>query len=161
MLAKIFSSRQLDPLVEQLAKLKKGIVLVGGCFDVLHMGHVVFLQKAKHVGDTLVVLLESDQRIKKLKGQTRPIHNQAERAQILAALEAVDYIVCLPTSMTDRDYDQIVSQIKPQLIAITDGDAGITQKQRVASLIGAKIKEVTKKVGNYSTTQFLKDLSSK
>ena len=63
------------------------IVLVGGCFDILHLGHVVFLEKAKKEGDVLVVLLESDEKVRFLKGKGRPVHTQSERAEILSALK--------------------------------------------------------------------------
>ena len=81
--------------------MKKITVLAGGCFDVLHPGHIVFLEKAKKAGDYLVVLLESDKKIRKLKGKGRPVHSQKERAEILSALKSVDSVVCLPYMEND------------------------------------------------------------
>lgn len=133
----------------------ESICIVGGCFDVIHPGHIIFLQKAKKEADVLVVLLESDERIKILKGEKRPVHTQKERALILSELESVDFILLLPTLKNDSDYDKIITTIKPEVIAITAGDIGIEHKERVASLSGAKLKKVTKFIGNYSTTNIL------
>lgn len=138
-----------------LKSINKKICLVGGCFDVMHPGHIIFLQKAKKEADVLIVLLESDERIKILKGEKRPVHTQKERALILSALESVDFVLLLPTLENDSDYDRIITTIKPEVIAVTDGDIGIEHKKRVASLVGAKLKKVTKFIGNYSTTNIL------
>lgn len=135
-------------------KKNQKIVLVGGCFDVLHPGHVIFLQKAKRVGDILVVLLESDEKIKKLKGITRPVHNQDERAQVLSALAGIDYIVPLPDLKNDKSYEEIVLQIKPDIIAATAGIDDYYHK-RVSKIVGAQLKYVTKMIGSYSTSRII------
>ncbi len=132
----------------------KKIVLVGGCFDILHIGHITFLEKAKAAGNFLVVLLESDETIKKLKGEGRPINSQKDRAAILASLCMVDQVISLPV-MKDSDYDQLVTKIKPVIIATTAGDPALNHKKRVAKLVGAKIKVVTKQVQDRSTTRLL------
>lgn len=136
---------------------KKGqtTVLVGGCFDVLHPGHVIFLKKAKKVGDRLIILLESDEKIKKLKGVSRPIHNQKERAIILKALKFVDSVKLLPFMKTNKEYDTLIKKIKPDVIATTKGAAGNLHKERVANLVGAKLKYVTNMIGTHSTSSIL------
>lgn len=138
-------------------KRGKGLttVLVGGCFDVLHPGHVIFLQKAKRCGDRLIVLLESDEKIKKLKGVRRPVYNQKMRALVLKALKSVDRVVLLPFIETPSEYDVIVKKIKPDIIATTLGDPHIHHKKRAAKLVGAKLRYVTKLVGNHSTSKIL------
>lgn len=136
--------------------MKKSLVLVGGCFDVLHPGHVVFLKKAKKAGDYLLVLLESDQKIRQLKGEGRPVHTQKERAKNLSALGFVDFIICLPWLKTDLEYDELILKIKPDIIAATYGDGNIEHKKRVALKIGAKLVFVTKIIGEYSTSKILK-----
>lgn len=135
--------------------MKKYLVLVGGCFDVLHPGHIVFLQKAKKAGSHLLVLLESDQKIRQLKGAGRPVHTQKERAKNLSAIKAVDFIVCLPWLKSDSEYDELISKIKPDIIAATKGDTGIEHKKRIAKKVGAKLVYVTKKIGQYSTSKIL------
>lgn len=135
--------------------MKKTTVLVGGCFDVLHPGHIVFLEKAKKTGDYLTVLLESDEKMRRLKGERRPVHTQKERAKILSALESVDSVVCLPYIENDFEYDEIIAKIKPDIIAATHGDEGIEHKKRAAKKAGAKLVYVTKKIGQYSTSNIL------
>ena len=130
-------------------------VLVGGCFDVLHPGHVVFLEKAKREGDKLVVLLESDEKVKKLKGVKRPVHNQDERARVLLALKSVDEVVKLPFIEAEGDYDEIVKKIKPDVIAVAEGYENSHHHERAAKKVGAKIKYVTKIIGNHSTSRIL------
>lgn len=69
------------------------IVSTNGCFDILHIGHVRYLQESKKQGDILVVYLNSDASVKRLKGDSRPINNESDRAEVLASLECVDYVV--------------------------------------------------------------------
>ncbi|MEK7617106.1 MAG: adenylyltransferase/cytidyltransferase family protein [Patescibacteria group bacterium] len=133
----------------------KKVVLVGGCFDVLHPGHVIFLEKAKKAGDKLVVLLESDEKVKKLKGVKRPVHNQDERVQVLLALKSVDEVIKLPFIETEREYDEIIKKIKPDIIATAKGYENSHHHERSAKKVGAKIKYVTKIIGNHSTSRIL------
>lgn len=134
-------------------------VLVGGCFDLLHFGHLRFLQKARQAGDYLIVALEPDQSIKKIKGLDRPIHNTRQRRQILEALKSVDKVIVLKPGMTDADYLKLVLRIKPAVIAVTAGDRQLQNKKRQAKKIGAVVKIVTPKIAGYSTTAILKKLT--
>lgn len=131
---------------------KRRVVLVGGCFDVLHPGHVIFLEKAKKAGDELIVLLESDERIKKLKGINRPVHTQKERAIVLKALKFVDKVVPLPYIETDTGYRKLIEKIKPDIIAATEGMRDNHFKKQAAKLTGAKFIYVTKIIGNHSSS---------
>lgn len=133
----------------------KTTVLVGGCFDVLHPGHVIFLEKAKKAGDILIVMLESDQKIRKIKGIHRPVHNQKERELVLKALKSVDVVIPLPFIDSDQEYDKIIQKIKPNIIAATAGDPQNHHKVRSAKLAGAKLKFVTKLIGQHSTSRIL------
>lgn len=134
----------------------KKTVLVGGCFDILHPGHVIFLEKAKKAGDKLIVLLESDEKVRKLKGINRPVHSQKERALVLKALKFVDLVVLLPFIETDKEYDAIIKKIKPDIIATTKGYANVEHLKRCSKLVSARLKFVTKKIGNYSSSKILK-----
>lgn len=151
----IISLSRVKEFSRKLKKQGKKIVLCGGCFDVLHPGHVIFLERAKRCGDILIVLLESDQKIKKLKGINRPVHNQHQRAQVLSALRSVDYVVVLPNLEEEKDYDLLIMEIRPSVIAATKGSADIHHHQRVAKLVGAKLKYVTRMIGNHSTSRIL------
>ena len=130
------------------------ITLVGGCFDILHIGHIQFLEKAKKLGDVLVVLLESDSRVTELKGEGRPVNSQPDRATLLSALKAVDYVILLP-EMKSEDYDKLVLDLKPKFIAVTAGDRGISFKQRSANLVGAKVVSVVGTIPDKSTSKVL------
>ncbi len=118
------------------------IVLTGGCFDILHVGHVRFLSEAKKMGDYLVVLVESDKKVKRLKGENRPLFIQKERAEMLSALGSVDLIVLLPMMESDIDYLNLVKKIKPDVIAATEHDPQIEKKRRQAKEVGGELKIV-------------------
>lgn len=135
----------------------KKVVLAGGCFDVLHIGHVRFLKKAKSFGDYLIVLLESDKNIKRLKGSARPFHNQKERKEVLESLNFVDKIIILPDTVTHKTYDDLVKKIKPNIIAITEDDPIKDIKLIQAKSVGAKLK-VVKKYKSHSTSNLVKIL---
>lgn len=141
--------------IKSLKEKSEKIVLVGGCFDVLHPGHIIFLEKAKKAGNYLVVLLESDEKIRKIKGEKRPVHNQKERALVLSALKAVDFIIPLPYLEKEDDYDRLILKISPDLIAATKGSKDIDHKIRSAKKAGAKVKFVTKYIGDHSTSKIL------
>jgi len=133
--------------LEELKKslLRKGegrIVLTGGCFDILHIGHVRFLAEAKQMGDTLVVLLEHDLTVKKLKGENRPVFIQRERAEMLSALGSVDLVVLLPTMENDSDYLNLLKTIKPDIIAVTENDPQMEKRKDQAKQIGRELKVI-------------------
>lgn len=133
----------------------KRIVLVGGCFDILHIGHVKFLKKAKSFGDYLIVLLESDINIKKLKGPTRPIQNEKQRKEILSSLKFVDKIIMVPNNANHEIYNKLVKKLKPSVIAITEGDPIKHIKLLQAKSVGAKLK-IVKMYKSLSTTKITK-----
>ena len=89
----IKSCNEMLTIVSELKNKGKKIIFTNGCFDILHIGHVKYLQEAKNYGDVLIVGLNSDDSVKKLKGENRPINSQSDRAYILASLEVVDYLV--------------------------------------------------------------------
>ncbi len=131
------------------------VVLVGGAFDILHYGHIHFLKKAKALGDYLVVALESDKNIKRLKGEKRPIHGQNQRREMLESLHFVDQVIILADEMKDEDYNKLVSVISPEVIAVTSGDPVIEKKRKQAESIGASLIEIPK-IDVPSTTQIAK-----
>jgi FAD synthetase len=147
-------------LAKTLNKFHKKIVLVGGCFDLVHLGHLIFLKKAKSVGDILIILLESDQNIKKLKGDSRPINSQINRAKFLNHLKPVDFIVLLPEMKIDHDYQDLIAQIKPAIIAVTKNDPKIDLKNFEAKSINAKVLTVTNIIPQKSTSLIVKNLNS-
>jgi rfaE bifunctional protein nucleotidyltransferase chain/domain len=133
----------------------KRIVLVGGCFDVIHYGHIQFLKQARALGDYLVVALESDENVKRRKGESRPIHTQVQRKHMLEAITYVDQVYSLPTMEKDTDYFTLVQKIRPHIIAVTQGDPYLEHKQKQATTIGATVVEIPK-IHTPSTTQLAK-----
>jgi rfaE bifunctional protein nucleotidyltransferase chain/domain len=148
----------LQELKKFLPRGNKGrIVLTGGCFDILHVGHVRFLSEAKKMGDYLVVLLENDKNVKKLKGKNRPVFIQKERAEMLSALGTVDLVVLLSTMENDSDYLNLVMKIKPDIIAVTENDPHIEKKKAQAKQIGGELK-IIPSIKTLSTSKLAKIL---
>ncbi len=103
--------KELPDLVAAFKKEGKTIVTTNGCFDILHVGHVRYLQKTKTFGDKLIVALNSDVSVKKIKGPDRPVNNENDRAEVLCALECVDYVVLFDESSPE----QLLREIKPDI----------------------------------------------
>lgn len=150
---KIISFKEAVLLSKKIKLNKKTIILAGGCFDILHIGHILFLKKAKTKADYLFVLIEGDKKIKELKGENRPIHNQKDRAEIISALEFVDYVIPMPYLTKDIEYDKLVEKLNPSIIAATFGDENAKHKKRQAKKIGAKLIFVTKNISKASTSK--------
>ena len=140
--------------IQDLKKITKDkrIVLVGGCFDILHYGHLVFLQKAKAEGDFLLVALESDQFIEDVK-KRQSIHDQLQRAEIINALQIVDGVIMLPYFTTSEQYMDLVTKLKPAVIAVSEGDTRLDNKKRQAVAVGATVKIVAPLLTEFSTTK--------
>ena len=93
---KIYKREELKPELERLRMEGRKIVFTNGCFDILHVGHVRYLYAAKQIGDVLVLALNSDSSVRSIKGDKRPLIPEQERALVLAALGAVDYVTIFP-----------------------------------------------------------------
>jgi rfaE bifunctional protein nucleotidyltransferase chain/domain len=134
----------------------KKTVLVGGCFDIVHLGHLLFLEKAKEKGEILIVLLESDENIRKTKGEKRPINKQENRAIFLSKLKMVDFVIKLPFMKNDDDYLNVIKEIKPEIIAVSSDDKKLDIKKKEAKEVGAKVMIVSKKIARESTSRIIK-----
>lgn len=152
----VISINRAIEISRQLKNKKKKIVLAGGCFDILHIGHITFLEKARAEGDVLIILLESDESIRKSKGKNRPINTLEDRAKILAALKSVDLVVKLPPIESNQEYDDLVEKIRPDIIATAIGDKAISHKKRQAKKLGIELKVVMKVLKDKSTTNLVK-----
>lgn len=130
-------------------------VLVGGCFDLLHYGHIRFLEQAKKLGSWLVVALESDENVRRMKGKSRPIHTQKQRKIMLEALSCVDEVMALPPMNSHQEYFDLVTRVHPQIIAITQGDPQENNKRTQATKVGAQLV-VIPKIHTPSTSQLAK-----
>ena len=134
-------------LCEQLHQRGNKIVFTNGCFDILHSGHVLYLEEAKALGDVLILGLNSDNSVKRLKGDERPINNESDRAIVAAALEAVDY-VCLFGE--DTPYD-LIWAIQPDVL-VKGGD------WQIADIVGADI--VLARGGKVQSLRFVEGRST-
>lgn len=114
---KIKEIEELKEIVEELKREGKKIVFTNGCFDILHIGHINYLREAKNKGDALIIGLNNDASVKKIKGQGRPIIPQNERAEILAALEFVDFV----TIFEEETPLNLIKEIKPDVL-VKGGD---------------------------------------
>ncbi|MFA7056720.1 MAG: D-glycero-beta-D-manno-heptose 1-phosphate adenylyltransferase [Candidatus Cloacimonadales bacterium] len=114
---RIKSWQEIEVIVKQCREEKQRIVFTNGCFDILHFGHVSYLEEAKECGDLLIVGLNSDASVKRLKGETRPINGELERAFVLCGLKSVDFVVIFDQ---DTPYD-LIKLITPQVL-VKGGD---------------------------------------
>lgn len=126
---------QLKNKIDELKKTGKKIIFTNGCFDILHWGHVSYLKKAKELGDYLVLALNTDQSVQKLKGPTRPINNQHDRALVINELKSIDFV----TFFSEETPFNVINLIKPDIIA-KGGDYNPNQ------VVG---KEIVESYGGY------------
>ncbi|HOA29422.1 MAG TPA: D-glycero-beta-D-manno-heptose 1-phosphate adenylyltransferase [Candidatus Cloacimonadota bacterium] len=136
----------LESLESQRAKGRK-VVFTNGCFDLLHAGHVLYLEEARALGDILVLGLNSDSSVQRLKGPSRPINKQDERAMVLAALESISY-VCIFEE--DTPYE-LIKALQPDIL-VKGGD------WPVSSIVGSDI--VLARGGQVKSLGFSEGLSS-
>lgn len=127
----------IENLCEQLRAQGKRIVFTNGCFDILHAGHVRYLKQARMLGDCLVVGLNSDASVRKLKGPKRPVNSERDRAEVLGALKAVDYVVIFSEPTAER----IISRVKPA-VYVKGGDYSVETlpEAPVVTSYGGEIK---------------------
>ena len=148
---KIKTLLSLTKIIAKHKKAKQKIVFTNGCFDLLHRGHVNYLQTAKKKGDILVVAINSDASIRKLKGNSRPINSQQDRSELIAALESVDYVTIFPQSTPL----EVIKKIKPDiLVKGADWKASDIVGADILKQYGGKIAR-EKFLSGYSTTKLI------
>lgn len=119
---RVLNDSNLNAQVEAYKKENKKIVFTNGCFDLLHIGHVTYLEEAKKLGDVLIVGINTDASVRVLKGPTRPIQNENDRSAILAALKAVDHTILF----SEETPLNLIKKIKPDVL-VKGGDWKIEQ----------------------------------
>ena len=110
---KVVGKAKLQGIVRALQQKKKSVVFTNGCFDLIHAGHVRYLRKARSLGDALVVAVNTDASVRRLKGRGRPLVSLPHRLEVLSALEPVDYLVAFGQATPQR----LVRDIKPDILA--------------------------------------------
>ena len=113
----ILEEKKLEAWLQDFRQTMDKLVFTNGCFDILHAGHVDYLQKARQLGDALWVGLNNDESVRKLKGDSRPIIDEKSRAMVLAALEAVDAVVLFKEETPGR----LIDQVQPDVL-VKGGD---------------------------------------
>lgn len=125
-MGQVSTFENIESTLAPLRTQGKKIVFTNGCFDLLHVGHVRYLQEARKLGDILVIGVNSDASVKRLKGPTRPVQVEADRAEILAALGAVDFTVIF----TEDTPENLIHKVHPDIL-VKGGD------WKIDSIVGA------------------------
>lgn len=110
-MGRLVSQGEIIKIVREGQKLGKTFVVTNGCFDILHVGHVRYLQKTKTYADNLIVMLNSDSSVKAIKGESRPINNELDRAEILSSLSCVDFVVLF----NEKSPAKLLESIRPDV----------------------------------------------
>jgi len=152
---KIKSSREIEIIANGLRNHGNILVTTNGIFDILHVGHIRYLQEAKKLGDMLIVAVNSDASTKRLKGDSRPINNENDRAEVLAALECVDFV----TIFNDDNPIKILSLLKPN-VHVKGGDYSISQivEKDAVEKSGGKVVLIPM-IEGYSTTDIIQKMN--
>ena len=151
---KLQSQENLRKIMETLKDKK--IVFTNGCFDILHVGHLRYLQEAKKLGDILIVAVNSDASVKQLKGPTRPVNGELDRMELLAGLECIDYV----TMFEETTAINIVNFLKPE-IYVKGGDIKMGAFAEYDTIVkyGGKVEIISLSITNskdYSTTNTIR-----
>jgi rfaE bifunctional protein nucleotidyltransferase chain/domain len=147
---KIIDTGRAATISKELRERGRRLVLTNGCFDLLHVGHVRYLEAARALGDALIVAINGDESVRALKGEGRPLNREAERAEVIAALECVDYVVIFPEVRATA----LLEKVRPA-IYVKGGDyttATLDGEERAAlQSAGAEIRILPFEAG-YSTS---------
>ena len=136
---------------DDLRRLGKKIVFTNGCFDIIHAGHVRYLTTAKNFGDVLIVGLNTDESVKRLKGNSRPINNQFDRAEVLLGLKAVDHVIFFG----EQTAENLIAEIKPN-VYVKGGDYTLETlpEAKIVQRCGGRV-ELVNLVAGHSTTNII------
>lgn len=155
-MGKVVSKEEIIEIVKNLKKENKKTVFTNGCFDILHLGHVRYLKASKKCGDVLIVGVNSDSSVKSLKGPTRPINNENDRAEIISELGFVDYVVLF----SENSPAKLLEEIKPDIYT-KGADYTLETLPEAPVVIKNNIKvEFIKLVEGKSTTNTIKAINS-
>ena len=156
-MTKLKSIPTLSRIIASAKVKRKKIVFTNGCFDILHVGHVEYLSKARKMGDVLVIGLNSDGSVRRLKGKSRPINKEADRAKVLSALSCVDFVAIF----NEDTPELLVRKIKPDIIVKGSDWKGkeIAGVDFIKSYGGAL--RLVRLVAGHSTTSVLKKAGKK
>ena len=147
---------KIEVFCEALREAGQQVVFTNGCFDILHAGHVRYLQKARAQGDCLVLGLNSDASVRGLKGPTRPINSELDRAEVAGALKAVDYVVIFG----EQTAENLIAKVRPA-VYVKGGDYTLDTlpEAKIVQSYGGRVHFV-KMVEGRSTTNVIKKIAA-
>lgn len=152
---KIIPFEKVSDLSIRLRSTGKRIISTNGCFDILHLGHIQYLNQARLLGDVLIVGLNADASVKQIKGDSRPIQNEKTRTLQLAALEAVDYVVVF----IEKTPESLLEKLRPYLhVKGGDYDPATLPEKAIVEKFGGTVKCLPL-IEGHSTTQLIRKLS--
>ena len=155
--SKLLPLESLEPVIAALKASGKMVVFANGCFDLLHVGHIRYLQSARQLGDLLIVGLNSDESVRRLKGPQRPLMPEDERAEILAALACVDFIVIFQESTVER----LLKVLKPDIQCKgTDYTEETVPEREVVRSYGGRVA-IAGDPKDHSTRDLIQDILNK
>jgi rfaE bifunctional protein nucleotidyltransferase chain/domain len=130
------------------------IVFINGCFDILHKGHIEMFKYAKSLGNKLVVAIDSDSRVKQLKGSSRPINNQSDRMYMLSSIKYVDEVRIF---YTESELEQLVQRVSPDIMIVGSD----YENKRVVGSQYAKELKFFNRIQGYATTSIIKNIANR
>ena len=144
-------------IINKIKSEEKKIVFTNGCFDLLHVGHIKYLSQAKDLGDILIIGLNSDKSVKKLKGNNRPINSFEDRAKLLAALKSVDLVIMFE----EQTPENLIKEIIPDVL-VKGGDYDIKEIVGYQTVIdnGGRVKTLSFYEG-YSSTNYIDKINKR
>jgi D-beta-D-heptose 7-phosphate kinase/D-beta-D-heptose 1-phosphate adenosyltransferase len=151
-MGKIIEIDEAETICRKAREEHKIVVFTNGCFDIIHPGHIECLKKARALGDLLVVGLNTDSSVRTIKGKTRPIFNQSDRAKVLSEISSVDYVV-LFDEPTPRD---LIAALKPNIVA----KGGDYTPEQVVGRETAKNVVIIPQVPGYSTSEIIERIKN-
>lgn len=156
-MGKLINLEEAKKILPQYKKENKKTVFTNGCFDILHVGHVRYLKKSKACGDVLIIGLNSDNSVKRLKGETRPINNELDRAELLCELGFVDYVVIFDEDTPEK----LLDEIKPDIYTKGADYTLETLPEAATVLKNGGVVEFIDLVEGKSTTNVIKKIENK
>ena len=152
----ITSIQEFLEIRKKIKEKNQNIIFTNGCFDIIHRGHIEYLNEAKSLGDVLIVGLNSDSSVRKLKGEKRPVNKELDRATVLDNIKCVDYVIIFGE---DTPYN-LIKKVLPDIL-VKGGDWKPTEIVGADIVLnnGGQVKSL-KYIKNYSTTEILKKICS-
>ena len=148
--------------LKDIRSIYKNIGFCSGCFDILHMSHVLFFNKCKDFCDLLVVGVARDNTIKKVKGEDRPINNEKDRLNFISYLENVDYVVFNDDILGEHYIDdyRVISDLKPDVIILNDKDRWLDHYKKICNELDIELILLPRILEEYSTTEIIKQMKN-